>query len=162
MTVALAKLQEALANKELTAYLMGENDYKFVDLWAETPTDLGAVFISGFNEYVRIDKQKKDELQVQLHRALNELLQTPVGTWWVISVVYSYLFGYQKDALQFEIDVDSLTDPINNNLQVHKDKLRGNKDWVGWRFTGGLLDDVIFMINQINSCTNTKKLKMPD
>jgi hypothetical protein len=40
--------------------------------------------------------------------------------------------------------------------------LRGNKDWVGWRFTGGLLDDVIFMINQINSCTNTKKLKMPD
>jgi len=150
MNDSLAKLKEALMTNDLPSFLMGEKDYNFVDPWAETPTDLTTVFIIGFNQFVAKSKENKQILEVQLQQALNELLQSAEGTWWAVCILYSYLLGYKEDSLKFEIDLEALIEPVNKSLQRFTPQLRGNKQWVGWRFEGGLLEDVKFMVEEIN------------
>ena len=150
MTDALIKLKQALKNKELAAFLMGESGYQFVDPWAETPTDLAVIFISGFNQYIAQGDGNKQELEVELQNALNTLLNTAEGTWWVISILYSYLIGYKENSLKFKIEPASLIIPINLSLERFKSDLYGNRNWIGWRFENGLLQDLQFMVGEIN------------
>lgn len=158
MSKPLIKLKEALTKNELAAYLMGENGYEFIDPFVELPTDLAAVFNNGFNEYITEAGENKD-FDRQLHAAFNKLLETPVGTWWLISIINTYLFGFNENALRFNIDVGTMIRPINASLQKFKDELRGNKSWVGARYSEGLLEDATKKIKKINVYLRSKRME---
>ncbi len=159
MDDALVKLKEALTINHLPSFLMGEHGYDFVDPWAETPTDLTTVFIRGFNQYIGNSGENKRNLEIQLQQALGMLLTTAEGTWWVVSILYSYLLGYKENILKFEIDIEALVEPVNKSLQSFAEELRGNKKWVGWRFEGGLLENVKFMVGRINEKLRSKGIR---
>lgn len=129
---------------------MGEKDYEFIDPFVELPTDLGAIFNNGFNEYVTEESDNKKNLEHALREAFKKLLETPIGTWWLISIVKTYLFGFKENALRFDIDISTLIQPINLSLQKFKEDLRINKSWVGARYDEGLLQDAVKKIHKIN------------
>lgn len=159
MNEALLKVKEALTNGELAELLMGQNHYKFIDRWSETPTDVAKVFISGFNYFVIEGNDNQKTLEFELHVALKKLLDSAEGTWWVTSILYSYLFGFQEKALNFEIDIHALIEPINASLLRFKGALRGNKNWVGWQYEEGLLGETIYMVGKINEYLRSKGIK---
>ena len=159
MNDALNKLNQAINKNEFPAYLMGEKWYRFNDKWVESPTDITKVFISGFNEYVIQENENKEKLEKELFNAFVLILKNPVGTWWTISILYSYLFGYKENTLLFIIDINSLVPIINKSLMEFKESLKVNKDWVGWRFQNGLWDDVTYMVNRINETIKKNNFK---
>jgi hypothetical protein len=159
---AVTRLRRAIANNEFEAYLMGENDYRFNDRLIETPTDLTRIFIGGLNEYVKETDKNKETVKQLFHDASITMLKKPIGTWWTIFILYEYLFAYKKNSLLFDIDVDPIIPHINTSLKASKDTLRNSKEWVGWRFTNGLWDNVVYMAEKINERLKGDKIKLDD
>jgi hypothetical protein len=153
-------LKHAIINNELHAYLMGQKQYGYQDKWIETPTDIAKVFICDFNGYVNEDKGNKERLEAAIHTSFLIMLKEPVGTWWTLSIIYSYLFGYISNSLLFNIDIHPLIPHINKSLESFKDNLKSNRQWVGWRFPNGLWDDVVFVSRAINETLGDNSIKI--
>lgn len=150
MSEPIDMLKKAIKNMELRAYMMGEKGYGYQDPWVETPTDLSSIFILAFNEYVNEKEGNKERLEMEIQASLREMLEDPVGTWWALSILYSYFFGYKVGSLLFTIDIAPLIPRINVSLKQFKTSLMNSKEWVGSRFQNGLWDDVIFVVDAIN------------
>ncbi len=144
-------LKKSLDKNEVDKLLMGFGEYHTDDKWTELPTDLSEVFLQGFNKYVEISGSRDNFLNDKIHEALLSLLKEPIGTWWVVSILYSYLFGYQKGALLFDIDSRSLMPSVEQSFLKFSEDLQNEKAWVGWRFPNGLIDDLSAKICKIKA-----------
>lgn len=151
MDEALKKLNESIEANRFKHYLMGEGDYRFEDRWVEAPTDLTRVFINGCNEYIMQNEANRNKLKSEFRNAFIQMLKEPVGTWWTLSIIYTYVFGFKEKSLLFTIDFHDLIPDINKSLSMFKEELKVTKEWVGWRFTNGLWDDVEYMASKINA-----------
>jgi hypothetical protein len=151
----LALTEQAIDRNELSELLMGRGEYYFPNKWAELPNDLTRIFIEGFNVYANKSESNRKILNEKLVQALTSILQNPIGTWWCLSIIYSYLFGYKENSFNFEIDVNNLIDLINQSLKKYKKDLVKNKEWVGYRFENGLWEDIVFIAAKINDKINT-------
>lgn len=78
------------------------------------------------------------------------MLKDPIGTWWMLSIIYTYLFGFKEKSLLFTIHFHDLVPDINKSLSMFKEELKVTKGWVGWRFDNGLWEDVEYMAGKIN------------
>lgn len=155
------KLEIALKKGELDKYLIGEGFYQFHNKWVEEPTDLGAVFISGLNLY--IEKYGKGNLNIELAKALKKLLDSPIGCWWVVVIIYSYHFRFIENALKFNLKLEMLMPDLNLKLNHHKPMLINNISWVGYRFNNGLWGQVekfIPKINEVLKAQNIEEIKI--
>jgi hypothetical protein len=150
MDEALKKLNESIEANRFKHYLMGERDYRFEDRWIEAPTDLSRVFINGCNEYIMQDEANRNKLKSEFRNAFIQMLKDPIGTWWMLSIIHKYLFGFKENSLVFTIDFHDLIPDINKSLGIFKEELKVTKEWVGWRFTNGLWGDVEYMAGKIN------------
>lgn len=129
---------------------MGRRGYVFPNKWAEVPTDIGAIFVRGFDEFVSLTEGNKKQLKLELHRAFMKLLKEPEGTWWTLSLLHSYFFAFKEDSLVFSIDVNALIPYINHSLKAFKDDLRGNKNWIGYKFNDGLWEVIAQLAQEVN------------
>jgi hypothetical protein len=146
---AYTKLLTALEKNELHRYLIGEGDYQFVNPFVEEPTDIASIFISGLNHYVLSNDPAT--LNKQIKAAMLTLMNSPEGCWWTIRLIKAYLFQFHAGALKFEIPVGELLPAIQASLNSHKASLQNNKAFTGWRFEGGLWQQVGIDINEINT-----------
>jgi hypothetical protein len=160
MNDVLSKLKEAMDKNKLHIFLWGEEGYGFTDPWIESPTDVSRVFLDGFNKYVTAEPEKKEDLKKELSHTLILMSRTPVGTWWVLSILHSYLFEYQENALLFQIDFHIVVPEINRGIKEFEENLKTNKEWVGWRFENGLWDVVTKMAKQINQELKKENLQI--
>ena len=152
----LELLNLAIQKDELPSYIKGEGIYYFPNKWAETPTDINAVFLRGFNAYIKINKKELSTLNKHIENALlNVISENAIGCWWGISILYSYYFGYIENALLFEINANNLILSLNNSLKKYKFELINNNDFVGYKFKNGLWEDIINVVPKIN-----EKLKL--
>jgi hypothetical protein len=150
MNEALKKLIESIETNRFKDYLMGVGNYRFDDRWVEAPTDLGRIFISGCNAYVMQNEGNRKKLQAEFRHAFVQMLKDPIGTWWVLSIIYTYLFGFKESSLLFTIEFHDLVPEINRSLSTFKEELKITKAWAGWRFTNGLWEDVEYIADRIN------------
>jgi len=146
---AYTKLLTALEKNELYRYLIGEADYQLVNPFVEEPTDIASIFISGFNQYVLSNDPAK--LSAEIKAAMLTLMSSPEGCWWTIRLIKAYLSQFHAGALKFEIPVPELLPAIQACLNNHKASLQNNKAFTGWRFGGGLWEQIGIDINEINS-----------
>ena len=156
----LDMLKKAIRIKELKAYMTGEKGYHYENPWAEMPTYLSPIFVHGFNQYVKEEEGNKERLGSEIQVALTQMLEDPVGTWWALSIMYSYFFGYKSGSLLFTIDISPLIPRFTESLKRFKNNLMGNKAWVGSRFQNGLWDDVVFVVNALNRRIKDQDLKI--
>lgn len=144
----LKKLKIALEKAELSKYLIGDNGYEFPNRWVEEPTDLGTIFTLGFNLYV--EEYGAEFLNDEIEKALIKLMETPIGCWWVIVIIYSSHYRFVESALKFEINIDNLVPELSLKLQNYKLDLINNKSWVGYRFNKGLWEQIENFVPKIN------------
>ena len=156
MDDAFNKLEQSIEKREFASFLMGEKTYAFSDPWTESPTDIGHIFIQGCNQYVKSKNINQQKLTEEFHHAFLTLLKSPEGTWWTISIIYSYFFAFLDKSLLFKIDVEAIIPNINESLTRFEANLRSNRQWVGWRFHGGLWDDISQMARRINEKLDKK------
>jgi hypothetical protein len=131
MNNVLIRLKEAMDKNELHTFLWGEKGYRFINRWVESPTDVSRVLLDGFNKYVTAEPEKKEDLKKELSHTFVLMSKTPVGSWWMLSILYSYLFGQQENALLFQIDFHIVVPEINRGIKEFEENLQTNKDWVG-------------------------------
>ena len=139
----------ALEKNELHKYLMGEDAYKFVNPFVEEPTDIATVFISGLNQYVISNDAAT--LKAEIKDAMLILMNSPEGCWWTIRLIKAYLFQFFGGALKFEIPVQELLPAIQTSLNKHKMSLVNNQAFTGWRFDGGLWEQIGIDVKEINT-----------
>lgn len=116
----------------------------------KTPTDLGRVFISGCNEYIMQNEANRNKLKSEFRNAFIHMLNDPIETWWMLSIICTYLFGFKEKSRLFTIHFHDLVPDINKSLSMFKEELKATKGWVGWRFDNGLWEDVEYMADKIN------------
>jgi hypothetical protein len=161
MTLPIMMLEQSLAKNELHRLLMGEGQYYYPDQFIEAPTDLATLFFSAFNNYASISKTNAENLTLKIKEAMIQLLDHPDGTWWSLSIMYSYLYGYKPDSLKFKIEIEELVPTINESLKKFSDNLKTNKTWVGCRFANSLWDDINNIVPKINTMlTNGRKIEL--
>lgn len=139
-------LKEAIDKGELDKLIMGKENYLIPDKLIETPTDITTLFIQGFNKY---PKEQNDFLSKEITTALIKLTKDPIGLWWVTYFIHSYIFNYFEGTLLFHFDINEVLKNIIKNKDVAKEVLINNKDFLGYRFAGGLWEDTERMLNLI-------------
>jgi hypothetical protein len=152
----LDKLQLAITKREVELYLLGKDKYHFPNRWAEEPTDLGSIFSLGLNEYVKLYGQ--NEINAALEHAILKLLNDPIGTWWVMEILYTYEFGFIENTLLFRIDTGKIIHRLNQCLIEFKHDLIQSKEWAGSRFDNGLWGAIENLASKHNLKTNDPNL----
>lgn len=156
----LEKLKSALEKAELDKYLIGEGDYEFPNPWVEEPTDLGVVFILGFDLYVK--EYGEGFLNDEIEKALRKLIETPIGCWWVIVIIHSFKYRFIENALKFNIEIEKLVPDLNVKLKYHKSELMNNMSWVGYRFNMGLWEQIENFVPEINKILSENRWRKID
>jgi hypothetical protein len=141
----------ALDKNELDKFLIGQGAYQLTDKWVEVPTDLSAIFLHAFNRYIEDHPAQKLFLEEKITSAILNLLNSPIGVWWTVSIIDSYLFGYIKGALLFNIDVSSISSSLNKSVKKNSKILINDKSFIGNRFDQGLYDDLRSKLKDIHN-----------
>jgi len=145
----LKELESAVSANQMPLFITGVGKYKVSDPWLETPTDLDAIFLDGFNEYIS-KHDHQDELCCQITNALVSLCSQPVGLWWCVFFVHNYYFGFKENTLLFSFDRKKVFASINKFILQHKNSLINNKEYVGYRFERGLWQHIENMLVKVN------------
>jgi hypothetical protein len=141
-------LIEATAKNELEDYIMGKKGYEVTDPWVEHATDIAAMFLGGCNRAVQDEGEAFNE---RFNKALINLLTTAEGAWWVTTLVYYWLNGFQENALRFNLYLREIIPALSDALVKHRASLMTNKHYVGYRFAGGLWEITQSYAHKINS-----------
>lgn len=157
-TEAYDNLKKSLLNDEIEKYLIGDKEYCFTSSLVEHPTDLSIIFTFGFNQYMK--NERNDILNTEINKGLIKLLETPIGTWWVVNILYEYLYGYVDNSLLFKIDIENIVPVLKKKLKNFKEDLIHNKQYTGWRFKNGLWENTLNMIEDINKKLNNEGLSI--
>lgn len=140
-------LNEAIANNELSEFIMGSNKkYYLVCQYADMPTDPDQVFDS-FKEYYQ--RTNDASIWVSFENEIVNLNTTSDGAWFSIYYLSMYL-SYRKYTGKEFINLKSIIKVIENGLDKFKTELEKDKKWVGNDFENGLWGDVVRLVNILN------------
>lgn len=148
MSKKLELLKEAIANNELTEFIMGSTKkYYLVCQYADMPTDPDQVFDS-FKEYYQLTNDKN--IWASFENEITNLNKISDGAWFSVYYLSMYL-SYRKYTEKELMDLKSTIKVIENGLNRFKTELEKNKKWVGNDFKNGLWGDVLRLVNILNN-----------
>lgn len=141
-------LSEAIANNELSEFIMGSNKkYYLLCQYADMPTDPDQVFDS-FKEYYQLTND--ESIWVSFENEITNLNKVSDGAWFSIYYLSMYL-SYRKYTEKEFINLKTTIKVIENGLNKFKTELKKNRKWVGNDFENGLWGDVVRLVNILNN-----------
>jgi len=147
MSKKLELLKDAIFNNEMADFILGSNKkYYLACPYADMPTDPDQIF-DAFKEYYL--ETNNTEIWNSFEEEIIKLSYSDEGTWLSIYYLSMYL-SYRKYSGKDFINIEKVTQSIENGLDFFKIKLFENKKWVGSDFENGLWGDSMRLLNIIN------------
>ena len=140
------QLQTAIDKGELFEYMVGEKGYKYVNRYADMPTDDEMVFasIESLYEATR-DVSIWDYFKV----TWIVISEDPVYSWLALYYLSDYL-NYTERTNNHVLAINEVLPAIISNIKDNKNNLINNKRWGGCDYDDGLWGDVKRLAANLN------------